>query len=224
MAVLDQQTPSKLARHRVRDGLQEKILRGEYPAGTRLTQPRLAKEFGVSQSVVRESLLELKAFGLVDVRDQLGAFVSNLDPNKLLQAFEIREMLESLAARLCCERTSRAELRELSELAEQMYALATSGRDDEMAALDREFHRCLVRFSRNDMLVQLTNSYRVLGKFVRTPRSYEEIRDEHLGIIKAIEQNLPDEAERLMREHIRVAKRNLEQQIAEGGFTPRWVV
>src|SRR3954451_6879240 len=92
------------ARHRVREDVRRLILSGELKPGTRLTQQQLAKRFGVAQSVIRESLLELQFTGLVESIDNLGIFVSELDTEKLLQAYEVREMLEGLAARSCCER------------------------------------------------------------------------------------------------------------------------
>ena len=112
---------SILVRHRVRDGIQQLILSGEYRPGQRLVQQELAARFGVAQSVVRESLLELQFCGLVEAVDNLGMFVSGLGARTLVEAYEIREMLEGLAARLCCEHASRADLRELHELAEQNY-------------------------------------------------------------------------------------------------------
>src|SRR5215472_7115983 len=94
------------ARGRVREDVRRLILSGELKPGTRLTQQHLAKRFGVAQSVVRESLLELQASGLVRSVDNLGIFVSDLDTHSLIHAYYVREMLEGLAARLCCERAS----------------------------------------------------------------------------------------------------------------------
>jgi DNA-binding GntR family transcriptional regulator len=184
---------------------------------------RLAKEFGVAQGVIRESLLELKACGLVETVDNLGVFVSNLDAVRLIQAYEIREVLEGLAARLCCQRASRADLAELTEIAQRIYRLARQGKKEDMGALDREFHHRIIRISRNEMLEQLTESYRVLGKVLRVDRNARAVRDDHQAILKAIQTNQPDRAERLMRDHIRAAKTTIEQRVADGTFVPQWV-
>src|SRR3954464_6195958 len=103
-------TSQTTARGRVREDVRRMILNGELKPGTRLTQQHLAKRFGVAQSVVRESLLELQFSGLVHMVDNLGIFVGDMDTATLLQAYEVREMLEGLAARGCCERASRADL------------------------------------------------------------------------------------------------------------------
>src|SRR2546421_7452794 len=116
------------ARGRVREDVRRMILSGELKPGTRLTQQHLAKKFGVAQSVVRESLLELQSSGLVRSVDNLGIFVSDLDTNTLIQAYHVREVLEGLAARLSCERASRTDVREMYEIAERMHETALAGK------------------------------------------------------------------------------------------------
>ncbi len=212
-----------LARHRVRDAVQRLILSGEFQPGQRLVQQELAQRFGVAQSVVRESLLELQFCGLVEAVDNLGMFVSELDLRTLLAAYEIREMFEGLAARLCCERASRADLRELVDLSKQNYDLARQEKLEEMAELDRQFHSRMVSASQNPLVARLTEGYRVLGMFVRANRPPRQIRDEHLEIVAAIEANRPAEAERLARRHVRAARQAIERQVSEGTFFPQWV-
>jgi len=212
-----------LARHRVRDGIQRMILSGQYQPGQRLVQQELANRFGVAQSVVRESLLELQFCGLVRAVDNLGMFVSGLEPQTLIQAYEIREMFEGLGARLCCQRASRTDLRELTDLANRNYQLGREGKLDEMSALDRQFHYRMIQASGNELLVKLTEGYRVLGMFVRANRRIRQVRDEHLGIVAAIEANRPAQAERLARRHVQAARQAIKREVTQKTFVPRWV-
>src|SRR5688500_19539861 len=76
------------ARCRVREDVRRLILSGEFRPGTRLTQQQLAKRFGVAQSVIRESLLELQFTGLVRSVDNLGIFVGDMDIERLLHGYE----------------------------------------------------------------------------------------------------------------------------------------
>jgi DNA-binding GntR family transcriptional regulator len=216
-------TGTTLARHRVRDGIQRLILSGEYQPGQRLVQQELAGRFGVAQSVVRESLLELQFCGLVQAVDNLGMFVSGLDASTLLAAYEIREMFEGLGARLCCERASRADLRELAELAQRNFQLGRQGELEGMSAADRDFHYHMILASRNPLLARLTESYRVLGMFVRANRDIHQVREEHLQIVAAIEENRPEQAEHLARRHVQAARRAIEQQVGQDTFVPHWV-
>lgn len=214
---------NRVTRHKVRDGIQQKILSGEYPPGARLGQIQLAREYDVSQSVVRESLLELKAFGMVEIKSHLGAFVSGVDSRKLIQAYEIREVLEGLAARLCCDRISREELRELEQTAQRMRECPAS-QNDSRVILDREFHQRIVLMSRSDMLIQLSESYQILGKVLKIRDDQEDLPEDHVNLLVPIRENRPQEAETLMREHIRKGRRELEKKIADGTFKLQWLV
>src|SRR5690348_3836340 len=95
-------TAMRVGRHHVREEIQRRILSGESKAGERLSQQSLARELGVAQGTVRESLIELQWLGLVDSVDHLGVFVGNLDIARICEAYAVREVLEGLAARLCC--------------------------------------------------------------------------------------------------------------------------
>jgi DNA-binding GntR family transcriptional regulator len=207
------------ARRRVREDVRRLILSGALRPGTRLTQQQLAKRFGVAQSVIRESLLELQVSGLVRSVDNLGVFVGDLDVERLLEGYEVREVLEGLAARGCCGRANRADVRELGEIAQRIYELGTAGNDAERAALDREFHHRLIMISGNPILARLMEVYHVLGLIALASRPHDVTRDEHLAVVKAIEANDPTEAERAARHHVA----GVRQAIRETGiqFIPK---
>jgi DNA-binding GntR family transcriptional regulator len=156
--------------------------------------------------------------------DRRGMFVTKLNKDKLLEAFEVREMHEALAARLCCERATRAQIRELVEMAQQIYTLANTKKPDEMGSLDRELHARLVRLSGNSMLARLADNYAILGKFVRADRDPAVVRDEHIAILRAIEEGRADDAEHLIRRHVAAARLAVEKRIESGHFKPHWVV
>jgi DNA-binding GntR family transcriptional regulator len=215
---------SAVSRHRVRDQIEAMILNGQFRSGSKLVQQELGRQLGVAQGVIREALLELQSYGLVETVDNRGVFVSELTYAKLREAYDVREMHEGLAARLSCDRITRTQVRELVEMAQRMAELAGENKLDEMGSLDREFHHRLLEIAGNSMLLRLVDNYRVLGKVVRVNRDPEQVRKEHLAILKPIEEGKPEEAERLMREHIRAGKQAVEEQVARGEFVPHWVV
>jgi DNA-binding GntR family transcriptional regulator len=215
---------SPVARHQVREEIQRRILSGETQPGERLTQQSLAKELGVAQGTVRESLLELQWLGLVESVDRLGVFVGKLDAARLSEAYQVREFLEGLAVRLACDHVSRTDVAELRKIAEHVWQLSQNEQYDEMGAADRAFHLKIINLSGNRILARLTEGYRALGMAVRASRDPRVIHDEHLRIVDAIESNNPDEAERLARSHVRQARMNIEQQAARNEFTAKWVI
>ncbi len=200
------------------------ILRGERRPGSKLRQQELAQQFHVAQGVVREALLELQAYGLVETIDRRGMFVSKLGKEKLLEAFEVREMHEALAVRRCCERVTRVQVRELIKLAEQIHQFGVGQQLDEMASSDRMLHSQLIHLSGNSMLIRLVDNYRVLGKFVRADRDPRIVLDEHLAILEAIEDGRADDAERLVRQHVAAARLAVEKRMQHSGFDPKWLI
>lgn len=214
---------ARVARYHVREELQRRILSGESKAGERLTQQSLAKELGVAQGTVRESLFELEWLGLVESVERLGVFVGNLDAARICEAYYVREVLEGLGARLACAHAGRADVATLRTMADNILQLAQQGKEDEMGALDRNLHLQIIELSRNNILVRLAETYRVLGMTVRASRDAETIHQEHIRIVEAIEHNFPDEAERLARFHVAGARKAIENQVAEGVFSPKLV-
>ena len=212
-----------LERHRVREGLEEMVLSGRYPPGAKLVQDELAGNFGVARGVVREALLELQASGLVHTVDNRGVFVSDLTGETFIEVYAMSEVLEGLAARQCCDHCTRAQIRELKQQVQEIYTLGAQRRFEEMADLDRAFHRRVLELSGNKMLVQTTRRFQVLRKTLRPVRNLQRVREEHQSSLKAIERNDPLEAERLMRRHLAGSREFIEDQIATGAFVPTWL-
>ncbi len=212
------------ARARVREGIRRLILTGEFPPGTRLGQQNLAERFDVAQTVVRESLLELQLSGLVQSVDNVGVFVSKLDTAQLLEAYEVREALEGLASRRCCERASRADLQALRSLADESYQAGVNSDAAARGRFDRQFHHRIIRIAQNTVLLRVTDAFHTLGMIMQAARTHDVIRAEHLAIVDAVSRNDPDEAERLARAHVAGVRRAIEEEIAGGNFKPRWVI
>ena len=114
---------------------------------------------------------------------------------------EIRAMHEALAVRLCCDRATRGELRDLIDLAERIYELAIAEKAVEALVLDRQLHSRLVALSGNAMLADLAEDFRFRAP-AATALDAALVRDEHLAILRAILDGRGDDAERLVQEHI----------------------
>ena len=80
----------------------------------------------------------------------------------------------------------------------------------------------MILASGNELLAKLTESYQVLGMFVRADRDIRQVRDEHLQIVKAVEANRPAQAERLARRHVQAARQAIEREVAQDTFVPHW--
>jgi len=209
------------ARHHVRDEVVRMIVNGQFQPGQQLVQDQLAKQFGVAQGVIRESLLELSFNGIVEAVDQQGVFVSTLDSRKVLEAYEVRAALESLAARSCCQRANREQLQLLRRKLDRSCKLARSGKTRETQIADREFHHQIVEISGNESVLRLIKSLWYLQIVLDLPFEPQPFEESHRAILDAIEENRPDCAERLMREDIELSKAIFEDLMKGESFIPK---
>jgi DNA-binding GntR family transcriptional regulator len=157
----------------------------------------------------------------------LGAVVADLNARTICDALQVREMLEGLAARLCCERASRSDLRELRGLADDLWRRASAEESlANLVTVDQKFHTRINQISENELVDRLTHTYRALSPLGQRNRvTIEEHRvfyDQHRAIVQAIEDNLPEEAERAARAHVDTVRRLAEEAFARGTWQLPW--
>jgi DNA-binding GntR family transcriptional regulator len=207
----------------VRDRLREDILAGRLEPGAELSEVALAREFSTSRGPLREALGRLAAEGLVTVTPRRGAVVTQLSRQEFIDAYQVREALETLAVRLAVPLLSDAEVAHLRELCELM---ARAAREDEVRLFfdtNNTFHEALVRGSRNRKLHEVHRM--LVGQMVPyLPRSLElrgnlqQSVAEHEAILAAIEARDANRAAELLAEHIEVPQRVLESDAGQGLF------
>jgi DNA-binding GntR family transcriptional regulator len=194
-----------IARHRVRDSIEQMIVNGRFRPGEKLVQLQLSRQFGVSLGMVREALFELEGLGLVESFDNRGVQVRSIDARSIHELQVLREVFDGVAARECCGKMKDRDARELRELAERIYVLSMAGEYDEKNLLDRQFHLRIAELSDNRLLKGLARQHRVLGKIWGQTINASRTLKEHLAIIDAIVAADPEQAEKAARQHLRHA-------------------
>ncbi|WP_237064820.1 GntR family transcriptional regulator [Microbulbifer guangxiensis] len=201
--------------------LRGEIVEGRIPAGSKVSEPELARRFNASRGSLREALMRLESLGLLERRVNVGARVVDLTERGLLELYDVREALEGMACRLAAlERTDEdlKALRKMLARHEQQEELQ-AGRAYFQPEGDFDFHFRIVQASGNDLLIDtLCNRlyYRVrmyryqLG--MASPRAKRAF-NEHSHIIEAIEAGDGELAEILMRRHIRASRQNIEKKL-----------
>ncbi len=195
-------------REQVLDELRTRIIDGVYAPGERLTEERLAEDFGVSRNPVREALRVLQAEGFVLEQPRRGVVVATPDATSMHDLFAVRSRLETLAARQAAERAGPADVAGLRELLDAA-RLATEAQDfDLVAELNSTLHRRIIDIGGNRWLSTLSVSlYRHvewvfrLGVAHRAPHSWTE----HVRLVEAIASGDPEVAERAAAEHVGAA-------------------
>ncbi|MGA3217573.1 MAG: GntR family transcriptional regulator [Acidimicrobiales bacterium] len=149
----------------IKDGVLQGIMDGSYPAGSRIMETRLAREFDISQAPVREALRGLQALGVVEITPFRGARVRWPTRDELIEAYVVRSEVEALGARLAMKRMTDDELGELLEYGNKMQEAARKGDGHAVAAADASFHGRLIELAGNGTLVRV---WRSLEPFSRT--------------------------------------------------------
>ncbi len=201
-----------LAYRRIRD----LVLSGELAPGARLGQVELAERFGISRTPVREALRRLAGEGLVDQISNRGFRVADLGLDAVLRRLEVRALLEPGIARLAAARRNERDVAEMRAAIERE---ERAGSGIEAHDASRDFHLALARATGNEELVRVLESLwlvevgrRLLSRRYAVSNWQAEDVAEHRGILSAVELGRPDEAERLMAEHVRRAVQHWEPE------------
>ena len=206
---------------RVHEHLREEILEGRLPPGTELQEMALSQSLGVSRGPIRDALGRLAAEGLVIVRPRRGAVVRQLSSEEFVEAYQVREALETMAVRLAVPRLTAEELSRLSTHIDEMTAQADAGDVHGFFAANRSFHETFFDASGNRTL---TNTYRQLLSQIdcyrrRSLQLRGDLRRsiaEHRAILRAAKAGDVDRTVHLMSEHIRVPELRLRAEEHEG--------
>ena len=208
---------------RVFTQIKQAIFDGEIPHGSKISEPELARAYGISRGPLREAIGRLEACSLVERKANIGARVVALSTEQLLEIYLVREALEGMAARLAAEAMSASEIDDLQNLLTQHRQGIAA--DASHAYFQKEgdlaFHYRIVQGSKNGRLIELlcNDLYHLVRLYryqfgmpsSRAPRAFSE----HEHIVGALADRDGELAELLMRKHIRASRANIERRLAE---------
>lgn len=216
----------------VYDKIRRAIVEGRYAPRQRLVEQRLAEEFDVSRTPVREAFRRLEADGLIVIERNRGAAVRQLTTEEIADLYDVRSRLEAYAAELAATRADDRDLATLDTAVEEFGAAvkaiggegAASADIDLVRRLDEAnatFHGALLDASGHTRIHQL------VGRAVDVPLVFRALR--HFGTEQLERSNLfhhlirdavaarePVRAGRLMAEHVLQGRDGLVEQLAGG--------
>ncbi|MCA6974692.1 GntR family transcriptional regulator [Pectobacterium carotovorum] len=181
------------------------IEKGELQPGERLQETRLAQQFGLSRTPIREALHRLEALGLVEPGPQRGLMIAQISYERLRQLFAVREGLERLAMELAVASASAEELELLQDMVEVEKTLTDSRK---LHDHNRLFHRQIYRATHNPYLNEMLENLRIhlsllRGTTYESTERTEEARREHQAIVEALVRRDKDAAQEAACQHIR---------------------
>ncbi|TXT45907.1 MAG: GntR family transcriptional regulator [Spirochaetes bacterium] len=203
-------------RDQIYEALREAILKNDYPPGAVLQIDRIAEEFGVSATPVREALVRLRGDGLVSLVPNRGAQVVEIRKEDIFNVWEMRKLLEPYAALRSAKVIPLSEVRALKADIEAMRAAQFD--NEKYIASDARLHELLYIFLTNAELKDTIRRIHQMSIRIRyfpenATAMHEqvvlEVIGEHLAILEAAESRDESALEKLVRRHLENGERRV---------------
>jgi DNA-binding GntR family transcriptional regulator len=188
----------------VAERLRAQIFARELDPGAWIDELRLAGEYGISRTPLREALKVLAAEGLVTMKPRRGAYVAEMSRDDVRQVYHLLALLESDAAADVARHADAAQLQRLQQLHDRLEKQVRQR--DAFFATNEQFHLALLDAAGNRWRVQIVTDLRKVMKLNRHHSLFKQGRlvdslAEHRALMAAIADREPMRAASLMRKH-----------------------
>ncbi|WP_213774251.1 GntR family transcriptional regulator [Bradyrhizobium sp. dw_78] len=211
--------------------LRDAVLNGQFAPGERLQEVRLTEQLGASRTPVRAALQKLASDGLLDYVPNHGYRMREFSVAEIVYAFEVRAVLEGLAARLAAERGLSAEHQTALEQSlcdgDRLLAAGVLVQQDRVlySAINAAFHETIHAAAGSRMLrdmVRLCRQVPISSPRIIVEFEHRDVRrrhDDHQRVFEAIVGREPWRAEMLMRDHVIYLKSAMIRSLPLRGLT-----
>ncbi|MDR1994129.1 GntR family transcriptional regulator [Azonexus sp.] len=191
----------------VAERLRQRIFAHELTPGTWIDEQKLAEQYGISRTPLREALKVLASEGLVELKPRRGCYVTEISRQDLDDIFPLMAMLEARCAVEAVHRAKPADILDLEGIHERLEAAARDSRIDAFFEANQAFHRKIQELSGNRWLLSVTQDLRKVLKLSRLHSLSLEGRlqqslDEHRTIMAALTRGDAATAEKAMHDHL----------------------
>jgi GntR family transcriptional regulator, rspAB operon transcriptional repressor len=208
--------------------IKRRILDLTLAPGETLSEQRLAAEFGLSRTPVREAFKRLENEGLVDVVPQQGTFVSPIRRELVMDAQFARASLECALVRLASQKRTEHDIVLLLENLEAQERVAARGDFDTLFRLDEEMHEAIAAIAGRPNIWSLISDIKIhmdrARKLTLRPDHIPTLLKQHKAILDAIGAGDPDRSEATMNEHLSFIVEHFDEFIAANPTFVREVV
>ena len=199
--------PAPTRVEQVREAILAEIASGALAPGARVIQELIAADLGVSRQPVQQALLLLRKQGLLHEAPGRGLIVAPLDVEQSRHMYEIRAVIEGLAARNAAQRHAAAAAAEGPALIDTGRKAVRSGQIPALIGADMAFHALLYRLSANPLIADAMTPHwawtqRVMGEVMVHDERPRDIWDQHAAILEAVVAGDALRAEKLARQHV----------------------
>ena len=204
----------------VAERLRQRIFAHELAPGDWIDEQRLADEYGISRTPLREALKVLASEGLVELKPRRGCYVTEISRQDLDDIFPLLAMLEGRCAGDAVRQAKPADIAELNDIHARLESAADERRIDAFFEVNQEFHKRIQELAGNRRMLSVIQDLRKALKLSRLHSLSLEGRlqqslAEHRAIMAAIKAGDATRAEKLMCDHILCGREALARMEAK---------
>ncbi len=215
--------------------IKEYLFSGTVSVGDKLpVEKELCQQLGVGRGTVREAFRMLEATGYVELRPGKGAFVARTSEVELGDIFhwfaehevemqdflEVRMAVEPLAVRLAIERCSDEQIMQLEQIHQKFIDAVDKQDVSQIVIYDEKFHACIVEFSKNKLLINISKQVEQHIKDFRSrtfyiPQNAVNAIGPHQDILDAFKKRDPKTGEKKMQKHLELVAVDLNRSMSK---------
>ena len=199
--------------------LEQLVFTGEFEDGERLNELKLAEQFSVSRTPIREALQVLVSSGMAEKIPRRGVFIRQPRPVELMEMFEAMAEIEASCGRLAAKRMRDADLGALAEANNRCQEAVNGADSDSYYAENEAFHQIIYRGAANSFLekqaLRLQNRLKAYRRVQLKFRGrMVQSMSEHSQILNALENGDAERAATVLRSHVAVQGEKFHQLVA----------
>lgn len=197
------------------------IIEHEINPGDRITEEGLAKKLDVSRTTAKRAMSSLLMDGLLEEKPRSrGIYVRENSLDDILAIYDIRALLEGLAARYAANIITDGQIKEMKSIFINFENLDIIKDNDEIIKLELKFHDLLIKASDNNIIIHACRNFLPqIAKFkLGIIRPISETLEEHLKIIDALSKHNGKLAEEIVRKHVNETRIKIKNKSLAGEF------
>ncbi|MFT9288450.1 GntR family transcriptional regulator [Liquorilactobacillus nagelii] len=186
----------------------KRIVNTEYQPGQRISEKELSQDLNIGRTPIREAILQLRQEGLINVIPQSGTYITKIDLQVAISARFIRESIETRIVKEAAALNDPAYIKNLNTIIANQKFFSHQKEFEKFFGEDEAFHREFYLMTNHQQVwewLQTTNMqlnrFRMLSLKVKN-LPWSNLIGEHKKILKAVETHDPEEAERLIANHL----------------------
>lgn len=199
--------PAATLRHSVTESIRQAIAVGRFQPGDRMPERDLCEMTGVSRTLVREALRQLESEGLIEVIAHKGPVVAQISAAQAIGVYQVRELLEGLAAQLFAQHATDTDRKKLRAVVEEGASAETAL---QRLVVKNQFYDLLIAGSGNEALgraLYMLNSRTMLlrSRSLQAPGRWQHSIAELKTLVDALEARDAEKARVIATDHVRRA-------------------